>query len=47
MNEFDDVMNVGHGMLTFHCYEVDAEGRERALYASDWEAPGSFIEGAS
>lgn len=38
-------VSVAHGPLWFVTYEVSAEGMERAVYASDWEPPGSYIEG--
>lgn len=44
MDEYEPVMSVGHGELRHIGYEVDADGRERAMYATEWEAPGSFIE---
>lgn len=43
-DEFDSVMSVGHGELRFYGYEVAPDGRERALYVTEWESPGSFIK---
>ncbi len=35
-----------HGPLQFHGYEVGPDGRERAVYVSDWEASGSYVKKA-
>jgi hypothetical protein len=43
-DEFEPVMSIGHGELRFSCYEIDPDGRERAVYAGDWEQPGSFVD---
>jgi len=44
VKEQGPVVSVAHGELRHVGYEVDADGRERAIYATDWEAPGSFLE---
>src|SRR6187431_3341448 len=38
--DFDPAMSIGHGMLRFRHYEIHPDGRERAVYTTEWEAAG-------